>query len=361
MLERGRAHVDRRVGPALRRVTEEGADIGLHRAALERGDAAVGGPVVREVLVVRRDPGVLARGHRHRGVDPVALQVHIVAEAVGVLVHAVEAERHLVRDHLADVHRAAPRLVGPALERELPDRRPVRLLRHPVDDAPARASPEDQGVGSLQRFDPLHVVEVAEILHVVAHPVHEERGGGVVPPHGDLVAVALALAHGDAGDVAGDVGHPQHRLVGDQRVADDRDRLGHVTQRRGGPGGRRDHAGGGRTRRDHLDRIELVGAGHRAERQRPVVHHLGGQVGAGDQSPQRLLRREPSHHSRRVHGRYLRFGPHLNAGLASELPDRIRERLGCNAEVAPDQGVALRVRDGDRGQGVLVSRSGLSV
>ena len=112
---------------------------------------------------------------------------------------------------------------------------------------------------------------------------------------------------------------------------------------------------GGRTRRDHLDRIELVGAGHRAAAPASRSSTTSAvEAGAGDQSPQRLLRREPSHHSRRVHGRYLGFGPHLNAGLASELPDRIRERLGWNAEVAPDQGVALRVRDGDRGPGVLV-------
>jgi U3 small nucleolar RNA-associated protein 14 len=52
----------------------------------------------------------------------------------------------------------------------------------------------------LEHLDPLDVVEVAEILNVVAHPVDEEVGGGVVAAQRDLVAVAFAGPGRRAGD-----------------------------------------------------------------------------------------------------------------------------------------------------------------
>ena len=83
------------------------------------------------------------------------------------------------------------------------------------------AATEDHGVGSLQRFDPLEVVEIAVVLDVVANAVHEEVGGRAVAPDDDLVTVVLALMHHDAGHVAHHVAHAHHHLVFDQLAGDD--------------------------------------------------------------------------------------------------------------------------------------------
>ena len=112
----------------------------------------------------------------------------------------------------------------------------VGRLLHPVDDAAAAAAAEDQRVGALQDLDPLDVVEAAVVLHVVAHAIEEEVGGGVLAAQGDLVAIALALADGDAGDVAQHVGDRVAGLVFQLLVRDHLDRLRHVDQRRVGLG-----------------------------------------------------------------------------------------------------------------------------
>ena len=54
-------------------------------------------------------------------------------------------------------------------------RKPATLL-HAVDDAAGAAAAEDHGVGSLERFDAIQVVQVAVVLDVVAHAVDEEVG-----------------------------------------------------------------------------------------------------------------------------------------------------------------------------------------
>ena len=106
------------------------------------------------------------------------------------------------------------------------------LLADAVDDAAAAAAAEDHRVRSLQRFDALEVVEVAVVLHVVAHAVDEEVGRGAVAADDHLVAVVLALVHHHAGHVAHDVADAHHHLVLDQLVGDDGHRLRHVAQRR---------------------------------------------------------------------------------------------------------------------------------
>ena len=89
-------------------------------------------------------------------------------------------------------------------------------LRDAVDDAASPAAPEQQRVGAEQRFDPLDVVEIAHVLHVVADAIDEEAGGGTVAAQCRLVAVALTLPHPRAGDVLQHVAQPLHRPVVDQ-------------------------------------------------------------------------------------------------------------------------------------------------
>ena len=52
----------------------------------------------------------------------------------------------------------------------------------------------------------LRVIEIAEILNVVAKAVDEEVGAEIDAPDYQFVAVALALMHGNAGHEARGVG-----------------------------------------------------------------------------------------------------------------------------------------------------------
>ena len=109
-------------------------------------------------------------------------------------------------------------------------------LLHPVDDPASATSPEDQGIGAFQHFNPLQIVQAPEILAVVPDPVEEEVGGGVLAPQGDLVAIALALADRGAGHIAQYVAEALLRLIIQLGARHDRDGLGHVDQQCVGPG-----------------------------------------------------------------------------------------------------------------------------
>ena len=120
--------------------------------------------------------------------------------------------------------------VGSALHDDLAQRGEAGLLGHAVHDPAAAATAERHGVRALQGLDALDVVEVAVVLHVVAHAVQEEVGGGAVAADDDLVAVVLALVHLDAGGVAQDVAHARHELVADELPGRHGDGLGQVAQ-----------------------------------------------------------------------------------------------------------------------------------
>ena len=225
------ADVHQRVREAHGRVAEERTRrLDGQRRALERGNAAVGGAVVLEVLVAGEHPGSGREPERGRRVDAVPLEAHVVAVEVGVLVHAVEPERQPLRHALSDVQHGAPGAVRAAIELQLARRGPLGGLHHPVERAATHPPAEDQGVGALQRLDPLDVVQVAEVLHVIPHPIHEEAGRGVVPPDRGLIAVALALGHRHPGHVTHDVGHAPHLLVRDDLLGDHGDGLGNVPE-----------------------------------------------------------------------------------------------------------------------------------
>ena len=114
----------------------------------------------------------------------------------------------------------------------VPTRDHGRLAPHLIDDATAAATTEDHRVGALERLDALDVVEIAQVLRVVAHAVDEEVGGRALAADHRRVAMALALRHRDTGDEAHDVGHALHRLVGDDGAREHRRRLRRVAQRR---------------------------------------------------------------------------------------------------------------------------------
>ena len=77
----------------------------------------------------------------------------------------------------------------------------MRLTRPPP--APR---PNDKRARSLQDLDALRVVEIAEILDVVAEAVDEEVRAGIDAANDELVAIAFALMDRNARHVARRVG-----------------------------------------------------------------------------------------------------------------------------------------------------------
>jgi hypothetical protein len=107
-----------------------------------------------------------------------------------------------------------------------------RFLDHTVDHAAAAAASEDERVRPFERLDTLEVVQVAVILHVVAHAVDVEVRRRSIAADDDVVAVVFPLVRADAGNVAHHVAHARHQLIAHQILRDDGDGLRHVEQRR---------------------------------------------------------------------------------------------------------------------------------
>src|SRR5262245_63186619 len=118
----------------------------------------------------------------------------MVAEAVAIFIHAVDPQADTFGQGLVDISGEAKAAVAVACPNDFAVLVQARLLGDPVDDAAAAATAEDHGVRALQHLDPLNIVEVAEILDVIAQSVDEEIGGAAVAAQNDLVAVALAGA-----------------------------------------------------------------------------------------------------------------------------------------------------------------------
>ena len=112
-----------------------------------------------------------------------------------------------------------------------------------VEKAAARAAAEGQRGRPLQDLDALSVVEITEILHVVAKTVDEEVRAGIHAADHQFVAVALALVDRDAGHIAGDVGEALKALVPDEVLCQHAQRLRNIDQRRVGLGGDRGAVG----------------------------------------------------------------------------------------------------------------------
>ena len=96
--------------------------------------------------------------------------------------------------------------VEPVWARRFIDPCAVGFLERAVEDTAAGAAAEGERARPFQHLDALRVVEIAEVLDVVAKAVDEEVGAGIDAANDEFVAVAFALVHGDARNVTGDVG-----------------------------------------------------------------------------------------------------------------------------------------------------------
>ena len=86
------------------------------------------------------------------------------------------------------------------------------ITRLTIPPPPPR--PKIIAFGPLQDLDPVDVVEVAEILDVVAHAIDEEVGGAAELPRSTIcVAIALAAAVRSAGNEIQQIGDRAQLLV----------------------------------------------------------------------------------------------------------------------------------------------------
>ena len=236
VVECGTERADGRGDRTLGRIAEERFRSLRHRAAQVGRDATVGDALVVEVFETGAERGARGELDGEGGVGGVSEEREAVAVAGGILVEGVDPHGEAVGDRLADVEGGPVLLPGADGEGELADRGGVGLLGDTVDEAARTAAAEDHGVGALDGLDAVHVVEVAEVLDVVAHAIDKETRGRAVAAEHRRVAVALTLGDADAGHVADHVAHAAHGLVVDQLAGDDGDGLGDIEQGRLGLG-----------------------------------------------------------------------------------------------------------------------------
>ena len=235
------------------------------RPAVERGDAAIDGPVVGEHLALHLDGGARPQRQPRGGRDPATSDRHRLTERAALLCHGVEAPREALPRRPAEVARQA-RLPEPvAREVERADPTAIGGLHHAIDRAAPGTTPEGERCRALDDVDPLDGVEVAEILEVVADPIDEEvRRADVAAEHGGI-AVTLTLGHRHARHVADEVPEAGDGLVLDGVARDDGDRLRGLHQRgRGacqGPRGASAVAVLGADDPDGVDRLRQRGLG----------------------------------------------------------------------------------------------------
>ncbi len=194
--------------------------------------ATVGGALVVEILVAQLDAGGVVRLQRHRRIDAIAFELAEVAEGVRSLVERIDPGRDMLVDGLAGIERDAPVAEGAGLRGRFIDAGAVGLLQRAVDETAAGGAAEGEGARPFQDFNVLGVVEITEVLDVVAEAVDVEVGAGIDAANDQLVAVAFALVHRDAGNVAGDVGDALGVLILNELLGQHADRLRDVQQRR---------------------------------------------------------------------------------------------------------------------------------
>ncbi len=210
MFEHRRHQIHRRLGGALRRITEELAGNSLDRPTVEGGDPAIRDPGVVEVLVTGPQRRVRPNPDGHGRIDPVALDPYPIAVGIGVLVNPRGPDGHRLVQAPAHIGRQPPVVPRAVLQRHLGRRSPGGLTCDAVDDPADTSASEDHRVRSLQSFDAIHVVDIPEVLNVVADPVHEEVRCRTVAAEDGRVAVPLSLRDPDTRHVAGHVGHARH-------------------------------------------------------------------------------------------------------------------------------------------------------
>ena len=81
-------------------------------------------------------------------------------------------------------------------------------------------------------FNPLDIIERPEILDIIANTIDEEVGSSILPPDGDLVAIAFALPDRCAGRVAKNIANILKRLIIKLFAGHHRNGLRRINQRR---------------------------------------------------------------------------------------------------------------------------------
>ena len=141
------------------------------------------------------------------------MQPNIVAKAAPVLDHCIEPGAEAWGQGCIDIHCTAKVTEPIGGGGDLPAVAEGRPLQHAVDNSAAAAASEDHCVRAFQHLDPRDVVEVAEILDVVAHAIDEEiRRAGIAAQH-ELVAIAFPGAAARARHEGQELSHRPNLLV----------------------------------------------------------------------------------------------------------------------------------------------------
>ena len=228
--------VNRRSGIALAGIAEEGARISVEWRAVERGKPAIGSAVIAQVLVTEGKRSTVAQHHGRCRIHSVALEVRAIAETIGRFGHSVQPPCYRIAQLVADIDRATELVVAAEGDTRFTNVTEHRTFGHAIDDAARTTAAEDHTAGTLQNFDALKVIEIPENLCIIANPVDEKVCRRAVTAQHDLVAVALALMHEDARNVAKDVAHALHRLVLHHLLRNHGDRCWDLLERRIGLG-----------------------------------------------------------------------------------------------------------------------------
>src|SRR5205085_302536 len=142
-----------------------------------------------------------------------ALEIAVLTERARVFVDGVAAQSNAIGDPVADVELNSLVVERSAGEDRLPHARSIGFLANAIHQATAAAATESERIGCLEDLDAIDVVQIAEVLHVVARAIDKEVGARAVAANNDLIAVAFALVDGDARDIADSIGDPEDRLV----------------------------------------------------------------------------------------------------------------------------------------------------
>ena len=102
-----------------------------------------------------------------------------------------------------------------SLEREFTNGVPSSLFGYSIDHAPGATPAKNHSVGPFQYFDSLYVIEVTEILNVIAHAISEKISCRAIAAKDKCIAISFALRYTHARHVTRHVSHALHRLVPD--------------------------------------------------------------------------------------------------------------------------------------------------
>ncbi len=173
------------------------ADIG--RAAVDPGNATVRGAVVAAVFVLHQPVQVGGDLPADRRGEQLAAAVDAVAEAVVVLVAHVQAQADGIAGVGTEVGIQAAQVLAAGLRLDARTAAVLRRLAHPVDDTALAATAIKHRCRPLEHFDPLDVMQVADVLAVVANAVQIEVVAGFEAADAHAVEAGVGTA-ADVGD-----------------------------------------------------------------------------------------------------------------------------------------------------------------